>query len=211
MIIIGAKGHAKEIYEICRESNLIVTHFFDDVSKDNSSELYGLPILKNYFDLTNLFQINNKAILGLGKNSNRFKLYEKCKSINAIIENCIAKSAFISKSAKIQDGLNIMNFAFIGADVIIGKGVLINTRSSIHHDCKIGNFVEISPGAEILGNCIINDFSTIGAHATILPKITIGKNVIVAAGAVVTKDVPNNCMVAGIPAIIKKQLEPITF
>ena len=51
MIIIGAKGHAKEIYDICKESNLIVTHFFDDVSQDNSSELYGLPILKNYVDL----------------------------------------------------------------------------------------------------------------------------------------------------------------
>lgn len=211
MIIIGAKGHAKEIYEICKESNLIVTHFFDDVSQDNSSELYGLPILKNYVDLTDLFQISNKVILGLGRNSNRFKLYKKCKSLNATIENCIAKSAFISTSAKLQDGLNIMNFAFIGADVIIGKGVLINTRSSINHDCKIGDFVEISPGAEILGYCIINDFSTIGANATILPNVTIGKNVIVAAGAVVTKDVPDNCMVAGIPAIIKKQLEPLTF
>jgi bifunctional N-acetylglucosamine-1-phosphate-uridyltransferase/glucosamine-1-phosphate-acetyltransferase GlmU-like protein len=41
--------------------------------------------------------------------------------------------------------------------------------------------------------------------------VQIGSNVIVAAGAVVTKDVPDNCMVAGVPAIIKKQLNPLSF
>ena len=45
----------------------------------------------------------------------------------------------------------------------------------------------------------------IGANATILPGVTIGKNSVVAAGAVVTKDVPANTVVAGIPAkVIKK-------
>ncbi len=40
----------------------------------------------------------------------------------------------------------------------------------------------------------------IGGNVTILPGGTIGNNVVVAAGAVVTKDVPDNCLVAGIPA-----------
>ena len=104
-----------------------------------------------------------------------------------------------------------MCFTFISSVVTIGDGTLINTHASIHHDSIIGNFVEVSPGARVLGNCTIGDFTTIGSNATILPKITIGSNVIVAAGAVVTKDVPNNCMVAGIPAIIKKQLPPLNF
>lgn len=40
----------------------------------------------------------------------------------------------------------------------------------------------------------------IGGNVTILPGITIGNNVVVAAGAVVTKDVPDNCVVGGVPA-----------
>ncbi|MDO4565403.1 MAG: DapH/DapD/GlmU-related protein, partial [Clostridia bacterium] len=47
----------------------------------------------------------------------------------------------------------------------------------------------------------------IGGNCTILPGVTIGNNVIVAAGAVVTKDVPDNCVVAGVPAKIIRNLE----
>ena len=42
---------------------------------------------------------------------------------------------------------------------------------------------------------------------TILPGVTIGSNVVVAAGAVVTKDVPSNCVVGGVPARVLRELE----
>lgn len=47
----------------------------------------------------------------------------------------------------------------------------------------------------------------IGGNCTILPGVTIGNNVIIAAGAVVTKDIPGNCLAAGVPAKVIKQLE----
>ena len=47
----------------------------------------------------------------------------------------------------------------------------------------------------------------IGGNVTILPGITIGNNVVVAAGAVVTKDVPDNCVVDGVPARVLKNIE----
>jgi acetyltransferase-like isoleucine patch superfamily enzyme len=47
----------------------------------------------------------------------------------------------------------------------------------------------------------------IGANATILPGVTIGENAIVAAGAVVSKDVPDNTIVGGIPAKIIKAIQ----
>ena len=51
----------------------------------------------------------------------------------------------------------------------------------------------------------IGDCAWIGANATILTGVTIGKNSVVAAGAVVTKDVPDNCLVGGVPVkVIKK-------
>ena len=47
----------------------------------------------------------------------------------------------------------------------------------------------------------------IGGNVTILPGVNIGNNVVVAAGAVVTKDVPDNCVVGGIPAKKIKAIE----
>jgi acetyltransferase-like isoleucine patch superfamily enzyme len=47
----------------------------------------------------------------------------------------------------------------------------------------------------------------IGTGATILPGVTVGKNAIVAAGAVVTENVPDNSIVAGIPAKIIKSID----
>ena len=46
----------------------------------------------------------------------------------------------------------------------------------------------------------------IGAHATILSGVTVGNNAVIAAGAVVTKDVPDNAVVAGVPAKIIKTI-----
>lgn len=53
---------------------------------------------------------------------------------------------------------------------------------------------------------VIGDNVWIGANVTILPGITIGDYVVVAAGSVVTKDVPSGVLVAGVPAVVKKQL-----
>lgn len=211
MLIIGAKGHAKEVFDVCNDTNQVVTHFFDNVTKNQPKHLYGLAIIDDFDNVQKTFQSDLNVIIGLGGPLNRFKIYEKFNSIAAKFNNCVAKTAVISASADLLDGLNIMNFVFIGANVSIGKGCLVNSRASIHHDSQIGNFVEIAPSAEILGNCIVKDFSYIGTNATILPKITIGTNVIVAAGAVVTNDVPDNCMVAGVPAKIKKNLEPLSL
>ena len=47
----------------------------------------------------------------------------------------------------------------------------------------------------------------VGGNCTILPGVTIGSNVVIAAGAVVTKDVPDNCVVGGIPAKVISTIE----
>ena len=53
---------------------------------------------------------------------------------------------------------------------------------------------------------VIGDDVWIGANAVILPGVTIGRHCVVAAGAVVTKDVPDNTVVAGVPAKVIKTL-----
>ena len=52
----------------------------------------------------------------------------------------------------------------------------------------------------------MKSFKSTAGHSTILPGVTIGDGAVIAAGSVVTKDVPARTLVAGNPAIIKKQI-----
>lgn len=208
MVIIGASGHAKEVFDICINTEGLF--FFDNVTDLNNPLLFERKIIQSFEELQKVV-IKKDFILGLGGVLNRYNLFKKFTDLGFNPNSIIAKNAQVSSSALLSEGLNIMSFVFIGPNSKIGKGSLINVQAAVHHDVEIGCFVEVSPGAKILGNSRIGAFSSVGTNATILPKIKIGENVIIAAGSVVTKDVPDNCMVAGIPAIIKKELPKLEF
>lgn len=105
----------------------------------------------------------------------------------------------------------------LGNNCTLNEGNLLNAREEI----IIGDFVHISPGViistgglnfhqpaksrEHFGKPIsISDGVWVGAGAIILPGVSIGKDAVVAAGAVVTASVPANSVVAGVPAKIIK-------
>ncbi|MCO5240649.1 MAG: acetyltransferase [Chitinophagaceae bacterium] len=210
MLIIGAKGFAKEVLETFHQRQKLTSlAFYDDVNADIGDFLFDkFPILKNHSQVKEHFRKNgNEFTLGIGNPVLRFKLYEKFRALGGTLVSSISPSSQIgSYHIEIGKGCNILNNAIISNSVTIGKGCIIYYNAIITHDCTVGDFVEISPAACLLGRCKLNSFIQIGSNATILPDISIGNNVIIAAGAVVTKNVPDNCMVAGIPAAIKKEL-----
>lgn len=111
-------------------------------------------------------------------------------------------------------------------DVVIGNHTRIGIHNTIIGPVTIGNHVNLAQGITVTAlnhnfidttlrideqgistnPVVIGDDVWIGANAVILPGVTIGRHVVVAAGAVVTKDVPDNCVVGGIPAKVLKDL-----
>lgn len=206
MLIIGAKGFAKEVLEICHQNNdLSNLAFYDDVNNDISGKLYGeFPIIKSLEEAKAYFKnVDNRFSIGIGNPRIRETIYNKFIEIGGVFSSTIAQSSIIGHYGNIiGDGCNIMQNTVITNDIVIGKGVLINQISSIGHDVVIGDFVEICPNVSISGNCYIGEGTFIGTNAVILPKINIGKNVVIGASAVVTKDIPDNSTAIGIPAKI---------
>lgn len=107
----------------------------------------------------------------------------------------IGKNVFINSDCSFLD----MGGITIEDDVLIGPKVSLLTE---HHPLKPSDRKKL--GAKPIH---IERNAWIGAGATILPWVTIGENSVVAAGAVVSKDVPANCVVGGIPAKVLKTIE----
>jgi acetyltransferase-like isoleucine patch superfamily enzyme len=82
---------------------------------------------------------------------------------------------------------------------------ILGSNCSVDHDGVIGEGVHVMGGAAIAGGVMIGNYSTIATNATVLPKIRIGQNSVVGAGAVVTKDVSDNVVVVGNPAKVIRQ------
>ena len=138
---------------------------------------------------------------------------------------------YISEKAKIGNNVKIWHFSYIGDNVEIGNNVKIGSLVHIDYNVKIGENTKIEGQAYIpplsrIGKNVfigpaavltndpypmcdkmigvtIEDNAIIGARAVIKAGVTVGKNSVVAMGAVVTRDVPADSVVIGVPATIR--------
>lgn len=208
MIIVGAKGFAKEVLEICVKLNLLdKLAFYDDISTDLPEMIFGsFGILRTLDDAKSYFyDVDNRYTIGIGNPHLRKIMWEKFNYIGGSIIPTISPDTHIGTyDVQIGLGANILDGVKISNSVYIGKLPLIYYNSIICHDSYIGDFVEISPNVTILGHVRIGDLTHVGANATILPNVSVGKNVTVGAGAVVTKDIPDNSIAVGVPAKVLK-------
>lgn len=138
----------------------------------------------------------------------------------------VSAQASIGDGTSIWHWAQVRERAQVGRHCNIGKDVYIDTDVKVGNDCKIQNFATLYKGVTV-GDAVfigphacftndpypravspdwkvvptrVDDGASIGANATILCGITIGGQAMVAAGAVVTKDVPAHGLVAGVPA-----------
>ena len=120
----------------------------------------------------------------------------------------LGKGVGLLMGVELRNGRNV----FIGDRVVINRGVLLDGRGG---QLIIGNDVDIAQETNIWtlehdvrsdiyadkgGNVVIEDHVWIASRATVLPGVRIGKGAVVACNSVVTKDVPQMAIVAGIPA-----------
>ncbi|HUK37999.1 MAG TPA: DapH/DapD/GlmU-related protein [Methanomicrobiales archaeon] len=106
----------------------------------------------------------------------------------------VGTATVIEGDTTIGSDVRIQSLAFIPTNTVIGNGVFIGPHAVLTNDRYPPH------GRPELKGPVLEDNSVVSANATVLPGITVGKGACVAAGAVVTRDVPARKLAIGVPA-----------
>ncbi|WP_162155735.1 2,3,4,5-tetrahydropyridine-2,6-dicarboxylate N-acetyltransferase [Staphylococcus epidermidis] len=197
-----------------------VNGHFENVTFPESFKVFGSEHSKVIFceadEWKQFYQQNHSLITELEIEMDRRNSAIPLKDLtntNARIE----PGAFIREQAIIEDGAVVMMGATINIGAIVGEGTMIDMNATLGGRATTGKNVHVGAGAVLAGvieppsasPVVIEDNVLIGANAVILEGVRVGAGAIVAAGDIVTQDVPAGAVVAGTPAKVIKQTSEV--
>lgn len=207
VVIIGASGFGRECLDVLEamisaDERIEIVGILDDSPAD-----VNLARLKER-DISYLGTVDNylksaspeiQFLVGIGNPQIRESIAEKLEVAGLHAFTAVHPSSIIGSQVKINYGAVVCAGAIISTNVLIGRHVHLNPGVIVGHDSILEDFVSVNPGAVISGDVKISSGALIGASALVLQQLSVGSDSTIGAGAVVTKNVPSEVIVKGIP------------
>ncbi len=212
-MILGAGGLAREvqyIYDARREAlgeDIRVLGFIVDAKYGEPGTIVNdLPILG---DLSWLSANADKvsAVCGVGESHLRYQFVKRAEQTGVEFTSAIHPNCTYSRYVKFGKGVVMAAGCNLTSQIELADHVHLNLSTTVGHDVLMAPFSTTAPGVNISGNVTFKEGAYVGSGAAIIPKTTIGSWSIVGAGAVVTKDLPDNVTAVGAPAKVIKTRE----
>ena len=200
LLVVGAGGHGAVVADAALSTGDWGTVAFVD---DRAAELVtplGLEVVGTTKELPGLVGQYDAAVVAIGDADIRLRVLEACGKLRFLLPVIAHRSSVISPFATLSPGCVVFAQAVVNPGARLGRACIVNTAASIDHDCELDDGVHVCPGAHLAGNVRVGASTWIGIGAVVREGITVGNNVVVAAGSVVVKDVECNVTVMGVPA-----------
>ena len=201
LAILGAGGHGKVVADAAMLSGGWSEIVFFDVGYPSKKTNGHWSIKGRDEELLASLNEFDGVVVAIGNNELRLEKTRRLLDAGANIVSIIHPSAVISSFATIGVGSVVFSGAIVNVDAKVGMACIINSGAVIEHDCHLGGGVHASPNATLSGGSVVGDRSWIGASAVSKQLINIAADVIIGAGSVVVKNIPDGVTVIGNPAI----------
>jgi len=186
-----------------------VAGMFDDFETKGMIK-YDKPILGKIEDIPALFKKGafGSVAVAIGYKHRRFRkeVYEYLKRHQIPIATFVHPSSHVEKAAVIKEGSIVLINCTIDMNAEVHENVFLSSRCFVSHHVKVGSHTYCGPAVNLAGSTEVGECCFLGINTTSIDGIKIGMNVQTAAGSVLTKDVPDHVLMAGVPAVVKKGL-----
>jgi sugar O-acyltransferase (sialic acid O-acetyltransferase NeuD family) len=186
-----------------------VVGMFDDFLPAGTIK-YGHPILGKTSDIPALCKNGtlDSAVIAVGYKHRKFRkeVYDYLKENQVPIATFVHPSSHVEESATVGEGSIVLVDCTVDMNAQLHENVFLSSRCFVSHDVKIHAHTYCGPAVNLAGNTRVGECCFLGIGTTSIDGIRVGVNVQTAAGSVLTRDVPANVMVAGVPAEVKKEI-----
>lgn len=203
LMIIGYGGHGRVIADMAGALHERVDGFLDDNWAAIRADVAVTGPIRSEIRRR---LMTHRHVVGIGAGATRREIAEMILAAGGELATLVHPSAIIAPDVTIGAGTVIMAGAIVNTGSRIGRFAVVNTGAILDHDNIVEDNVHISPGCSLAGTVTCRRDVFIGTGASIIPRVVIGEGAIVAAGSTVTKPVRAHTLVAGCPAVEKKDL-----
>lgn len=203
LIILGAGGMGRTVYDIARESIgygdvFVVKGFLDD----NPAALVGFDGYPPVLGSIDSYEIEAEDVFtwSIGNVRTKKKCCEKILAKGGKFITLIHRTARIGSNVKVGQGSVIAAFASIGADSVVGDFVLVQAYSVVAHDVCVGNWARLDTHVVCVGGTEVGEEATVYTNSVLNHKVVVEKGATVAACSFVIRKVKSGTTVFGNPA-----------